>query len=376
MDKDFLEEAEKMRNDKLFKVDDFYFDNFPRLSADFKENFRQACEVILQLQKEGKAGELGFAEYAFKREDILARNYNVEMWVYGRLYWEDKMQVPTGHFLDISPFFQYFDELWDELSALVKQNAWKVNADVIKEFMWDSVHAYFYQFVYNLGYYSIVDCIDKDYFTAIKKRPRFEIWTGELGENTKNPIHKINLDKDSAKLLKQFKKKDKSHYRYEDLTNLDFSGADLSGIDFRCSDFRYSVLKDVNFRKATLFRARFAGANLENANLNLASVSGADFTGANLKNANIEFSVAQYKIPGVKWGFVGYFPVSFQNADLRGANFIGAGIEKADFTGALMDSANFNRDWWESRLDLTPEQLNSIIFVDDEYSEFVKKEDL
>ena len=67
-----------------------------------------------------------------------------------------------------------------------KQYGGKVKAAEIKEFMSETIHPYFFQFINELGHRSIVDCIDKDYFTEIKRlppleSPRFEIWVGELG---------------------------------------------------------------------------------------------------------------------------------------------------------------------------------------------------
>ena len=366
-----------MLDDILYELDEFYFENFTDLSARFKNYFKQSCEAIIKLQKEGKLPEVANLLYAFKIEDILSKNYTIETWAYNKDFYKSKVKAQTGCHFNNSEFFKYFEKLNNDLLSMLNKEKISITDNDIKDFISDSIYN-FYEYTNSLGLDTILDCVNNDYFTEIKKAPVFEIWSGELDEEQITPILKINNNKNKAKILKWIKSKDINDCYYRaDFSTLDFSNEDFSMNRFLRTDFRHANLENVNFEICIMEGVLLSGANLKNANLYATKLSGAMFDNSILQNANFKRASAFVGlIKNRGWESPSHFPASFRNADLRGANFIGANIEKADFTGSLMDGANFNRDWWEGRLDLTPEQLSSIIFVDNEYSDFVKKEDL
>ena len=374
----FWEKAEIMQSDKLYELDEYYFNNFTVLSSKFKEYFKQSCEAIIKLQNATQLDEVGYIEYAFKPNDILSKNYTTETWVYDKDFYAGNVKISTGCFFDISKIFTFFEDFCNDLNILKNSSSWSIDDKKYKSYIMKTMDS-FYDYIVALANDTILDCIDKIYFTAIKKHSVFEIWAGELNEPRKMPILKINSKKNKKNILKMIKNSGGQDFKRFDFSGVNFSGEDFSNSDFWFTDFRFTLMENVSFKNGNLNGSWFIGSNLANANFHIASLEGVIFDNAILSNADFSHSFSYkgsktLKEEGNTWLGVGSFPLSFRNSDLRGANFIGAELEEADFSGAILDGANFNRDWWESRLDLTPEQLSTIIFVDNKFSEFVKKE--
>ena len=361
MDKDFLEQAKEMLNAELFKLDEFFFENFPGFSAKFKENFQQVCESITKLQNDNKLDEIAYLDYTMLRANIINKDYVAEVFVYGENWFLCENQCAVGRF-DISFIFKYFDELWKKLLFKGSRYIGTVKANEVNEFMMD-VAPKFYSYLASLYRFSILDCIDKDYFIKIKKYPQFEINAGEYMAFTE-AVYKENSEKNREKCIEWFAKRLDPDYCFEDFSGLDFSGLDFCNTNFNRSDFRNALLKNTNFTEADLVGARFCGADLENACFASACLHESDFSGANLRNCEFSNSFASLgRLYDVDWILPSYFGINFRKADLRNADFRGAELEDADFTGAIMDSAKFDVNAKES-LKLTSEQLKTVLFID------------
>jgi len=340
MNEQFLQYAQNLLSEKLFKTEELFLGGFSRLSAEFTANFQQTCEKISALQKDGGFDDAAYIEYTLLRTNIINRNYTAEVRVYGKDRYLCKRQRAVGEF-DVSFLFKHFGELWDELIESRRQYAGKVSAVDVKAFMMDAAPK-FYSYIAALCRFSILGCVERDYFKAIKKSPRFEINAGEYMARTQ-PAYKENAEKDRVDILIWFADRLDSKYCYEDFSGLDFSGEDFSGLDLRYADLRNAVLNHINFAGANLIGARFCGASLENADFSGAKLHEADFSGANLQKAKFNNAAANGGLiltNEKEWQSPGYFGVSFKNSDLRGADFTGAEFKGADFTGALTGGAN------------------------------------
>jgi len=312
----FTNQAQTKLNEKLFKTEASFPGEFPRLSAGFKENFRQVCEKIAELD------DIAYIEYTLLRTSIINKNYTAEVRVYGEDWYFCKNQQAVGEF-DVSFLFKHFDDLWGELIDMRKQFTGKVSAADVKEFMMDAAPK-FYAYVISLCRFSILDCVERDYFKALKKSPKFEINVGEYMAQTQ-VVYKENAEKNRGEILEWFADRLNFAYCFEDFSGLDLSGENLSEIDLRYADLRNCELKDVNFIGSNLTGARFCGANLENADFSYSNLYEADFSGANLQNAKFNHVMADSGMFGeVEWQRPGYFGVSFKNADLRGTDFTNA----------------------------------------------------
>ncbi len=121
--------------------------------------------------------------------------------------------------------------------------------------------------------------------------------------------------------------------RGERFTQRDFTGADLSGMQLAGADFSGAFLEGVNFSGADLRGVNFSGAVLAKACLDRAVVSEANCTGANFGSASLRGVNATSS--------------NFSKAVLAGADLSAATFEKTDFTacdlmGAKLAGANFS----------------------------------
>jgi hypothetical protein len=287
------------------------------------------------------------------------KNYIAEIRVYGKEWFMCNNQCAVGQF-DISFLFQTLDRLWVDLLAMRKQYIGKVSALDVSEFIMDAVPK-FYSYVISLCRYSVLDCVEQNYFKVIRKTPQFSINVGEYMAQTE-PIYKENTEKDRKKLLRWFEKRIRYEYCFEDFSGLDFSNENFMDIDFRYSDLSNTKLIDANFIYADLIGTRFCGADLANAFLNYSILHEADFSNANLQNAKFNYATANEGIPDKQeWNRVGFFKVSFRKANLQNADFTSSNLIGADFTGAVMDGAKFDL-CRQNELDLSQEQIKVIVF--------------
>jgi hypothetical protein len=359
MNEHYLRRAEIMLNQKLFKTEGLFFDNFLSLSRAFKENFRKICIEISELQKADHLDGISYIEYTLLRTNTINKDYAAEIRVYGEEWYLCKNQHIIDRF-DISFLLQNFDMLWTELLVMSKQYVGKVSSLDISGFMMDAVSK-FYAYVISLCRFSILECIEQGYFRAIKKTTPFSINIGEYMAKTET-IYKEDSNKDSKKLLEWFADRLCYEYCFEDFSGLDFSNEDFFDIDLRYSDLRNTQLANTDFTYANLIGARFCGADLENADFTKSIIYEADFSCANLQNAKFNYSEANWGIPDKEeWKHPGFFKVSFRNVNLQNADFTGANLIGADFTEAVMDGVKFDLSM-KNELDLSPEQMGVVVF--------------
>gem|GEM_PF-1755800 len=118
-------------------------------------------------------------------------------------------------------------------------------------------------------------------------------------------------------------------------TGANFSGADLSKAKLSNTDLRKVILDAANLSSAIvdgtdLRQASLKKANLSKANLQTALLSGADFSEADFMDANLSGNLLS---DGV-----------FISANFVRTNINGTVFERANFTGAVLDSVRSNRD--------------------------------
>lgn len=173
-----------------------------------------------------------------------------------------------------------------------------------------------------------------------------------------------------------------------------FAGVDLSLAQFRapnfigaylnCTKFVAAILEDSNFSEANLTDTDFTNANLTgsifgnqsilkraifiNANLSNAEFSGANFSEVNLYGANLaEANLSGANLSEVRLSTLSYSTGS-KEVERRGANFTGATLDQANFTGinlsgsdlkdASLTGTNFDGADLSNVFNLTLQQLS------------------
>lgn len=352
--------ADRLREKKLFEMEEIYRKQFHEFAPVFQKHFSEICETIINLQRSGNLDEISYLEYTLLYSNLIQKKETAEVRVYHDNWYLDSRQSIVGMF-DFSTFFTKYHELSEELMTIRKQFAGTISAQKVTSFLFSCASS-FYSYIISCFRFSILPCIEKEPFLSVKRADRFEINIGEYMGYTE-AIYKENQSRASEDSLLWFAQRQELDYTFEDFTKLDFSGADLSEIDLRYSDLRYTKLRDTDLQDSMLFGTRFCYADMENADLRYCMIHEADFTGANLTNAKFTAAESFAGVPGhSKWKITGYQPVRFRDANLTRADFRRTQIRDADFTGAIMDSALFS----ETQLRyfrLSKEQLQAIQIV-------------
>ncbi len=357
MVKIFEEYADRLKNQKLFEMEEIYQEHFQDFVPMFQKHFKETCENIVKLQQAGDLGEISYLEYTFLYTSLLMKNENAEVRVYNDNWYFDSGQRTIGYF-DFSILFQKYHELESELISAHKRFAGSVSAQETTSFLMSCARS-FYCYIISIFRYSILPCIEKEPFLSVKRAEKFEINVGEYMAYSES-IYKENQLRSTGEALAMFSQRQEFEYAFEDFTGLDFSGTDLSEIDLRYSDLRYAILDGTDLQDSLLFGTRFCNASMKGADLRYSLIHESDFTGADLSGAKFTSTEAHAGVPGYnKWIVTGYQKVSFRGANLSGADFLRSSIRDADFTGAVMDGAVFQRGQLP-QYNLSPEQMQVI----------------
>ncbi len=342
MTDEYMQRALALKNQKLFETETVYQSCLDKYQCIFQKNFRSICENIVTLQGSGKLGEISYLEYTMLYTSLAQRKWNSQVRVYGVDWYFDSRQMGAGNF-DIPFLLTKYQELWNALMTERKRYAGAVSAQDALSFLLASAPQ-FYKYVAAACRFSILPCIEEGPFRLMQRAERFEINVGEYMARTES-IYKENKGITSKNALDWFMQRHEFEYTFECFCGLDFSGADLSKIDLRYSDLRNAKLAGTDFQGSMLFGTRFCNADMQGANLRCCLIHEADFTGANLSNACFTSAKAYSGLPKrPDWITTGYRKVSFRNADLTETDFRECGIQDADFTGAVMDGALFQKE--------------------------------
>lgn len=124
------------------------------------------------------------------------------------------------------------------------------------------------------------------------------------------------------------------------------AGADFSQQDLRGECFRNADLTGADFQGALLTDVSFDGARLTGAQFSDAIIVGASFDGTTRRGFTAEqlYSTASYQqgdLRGIGLANNRVDGWDFEEQDLTGASFSGAGLTGANFTGAVIKAVNF-----------------------------------
>lgn len=361
MTEEFMQYANKLKNKKLFEMDEIYQNRINEYIPIFQNHFHQICKTIIKLQKSGELGEISYLEYTFLFTNLMNQKDIAEVRVYDDNWYFDPGQRAVGNF-DFAFLFTKYRELWTELMASRKRFVGSVTAQETISFLL-SCASQFYKYVVSIFRFSILACVETESFLSISRAKEFEINVGEYMARTE-AIYKENRNRTSKDTLDWFRLREEYDYAFEDFTGLDFSGADLSEIDLRYADLRRTTLIGTDFQDSLLYGTRFCYANLQGADFRYSQIHESDFTGANLTNARFSAARAYRGAPDpFKWINIGYRSVSFKNANLTNADFTRTRIFDADFTGAVMDGAMIGRKQ-SGRFALSSKQKQAVKILD------------
>lgn len=138
------------------------------------------------------------------------------------------------------------------------------------------------------------------------------------------------------------------------LAGRDFTGADLSNLDLSGINFQGALLEGTNFEGTNLAGANLAGAVLARANFSKAHLEGAALLGANLGRAILR--EAQLV------GGIDLTGATLMYADMSGASFQGAKLDRVDMFEAVFRGASF-REIQGTMLNFIQSDLSDVSFA-------------
>jgi len=162
---------------------------------------------------------------------------------------------------------------------------------------------------------------------------------------TTYPVSSADLTREQVvALLKQATSDKPADLRRKNLQKVDLSGLDLRHADLWGADLRYADLSHANLAGQNLDLTIMRGTDLSGANLQGVSIFGvimidANLSGANLKNSRVIATLDRARLVDAD------LENAFWGADMKNQTMglMRASCNKADFTGAKLKNANFNR---------------------------------
>lgn len=362
MTEEFKQYASALNTRKLFEMETLYQEHLDGYIPVFQDHFKQTCAAICRLQAEKEIGEISYLEYTFLFTNLIQKQDIAEVRIYNDDWYFDAGQRVVGSF-DYSFVFTKYRELWNEIMSGRKRFAGAVTAQEAMSFLLTCASV-FYRYVASIFRYSILACVETEPFLSIRRADEFEVNVGEYMAYTE-AVYKENRTRTSAGALDWFSLREEFAYAFEDFSGLDFSGADLSEIDLRYADLRRTALDGTDFQDSLLYGTRFCHASMRGADLRYCQIHEADFSGADLTDACFRTTTGYQGVPDTEnWTLTGFRRINFQHANLTRADFCRTKIRDADFTGAVMDGARFDRNRLAD-FALSPEQLQVIQVVDE-----------
>jgi len=365
MSEDFEKHFTTLCNEYLLKTEVHFVAQKHNFFSAFAQHFHSICAETLKLQEDSVIPALSRMEYTMLYTNYINRRYLASVFIYGYKGYCDKKQRLVGE-LDISPLFVYFDKLWDKMLTERKRYAGKVSAKDVNTCMFEALPS-FYSYLINIARFVVRDCLDKKPFADIVKNDLFRVCVGDYMAKTE-PVYIQNKNKDVTVLAEWFGSRRPYFYEHRDCSGLDLSGGSFEFTALKFIQLRNAVMNNVIFDNSTLIGADFYRTQMENSRLDFSSIYEADFSQAQLKDTSFRYVRGGAGLHDAKkWRHVGYYPVSFRNADLSNADFQGAYLSGADFSGAILTGADFtetildNAVFSTKELALTADQKQKII---------------
>jgi len=122
---------------------------------------------------------------------------------------------------------------------------------------------------------------------------------------------------------------------------VDWSGQDMTGRNFEGEDFSHGKFVGTNFSGSTLKGANFTGADLTGAEFTSGDLSRCVFANANLTDASFGGNDRATNLQGAIFVGAHLHNTSFQEVDLKWANFSKTEKIKVDFSTCDLYMANF-----------------------------------
>ena len=202
----------------------------------------------------------------------------------------------------------------------------------------------YHQYVVSLAKYALPTSVLCAEYALLEKEDTMEIRVGEHVGLSEAVCQENHSERDQDESREWLEEKAEDDYAYEVFSDLNLSQGHYEELDLRYSDFRKSDLSYSRLNGCLLIGANLKWCNMTESNLSDSFIHEANFSDSVLKQANFQRAEGASGLPDpTTWDMPGFLPVSFEGADLEGANFEDAVLQGASFVGANLKDVNFTR---------------------------------
>ncbi|MEK3789018.1 pentapeptide repeat-containing protein [Paenibacillus sp. FSL K6-1230] len=334
--------------DMLQRLESYYQLHKSQLAQSFWCSIEQIIAGYEALQEQGQQAALGYITFSLLRTSMLSGQSLYLVEASNRLWFLDEQAYSACY--DASWAYGFLKPLEAELLQLAKKYAGAIDpTDVQRRIMHTA--AFVHQYVLALARYTLRLHEDKlmPALNRVRLERECEIRVGEY-RDLSEIVYKVDRRERSAEELgNELSGRHGFAYSGEVFRHAELSQGDYTGIHLYYSDLRGSSCKGSLFTNGYLVGSRWDEADLCDADFSGAFLAEASFTGADLRDASFRGCVGMAGLLAEKhWERPGYEPVCFTGANLAGADFTGAWLPGADFRGALhVDEAMLHGAWLE-----------------------------
>ncbi|QOS97241.1 pentapeptide repeat-containing protein [Brevibacterium sp. JNUCC-42] len=242
---------------------------------------------------------------------------------------------------DASWALAYLEQLKAEINGGSKAYMGAITLpDVEQLILREAVH--FHQYVIQLARYALPMAIQSQEFVELSTEDIVEIRVGEYMD-VSEVVYKIDRrTRDAQSVRDWIAEGSKQEYAYEVFDRLDLSKGEYSELDFRYSRFEQSDLSASRCNGCVLIGTRWNHSRLVDADFSHSMLSGADFRQSELTGADFRgIQASQGLLEPDSWEMPGFWEITFAEANVEGASFVGAQLSGAEFSRANLVDVNF-----------------------------------
>lgn len=353
-----------------------FYEKFRQQKEKFCEKLVNAVEQLL-VQVNGKEPEVEIAtiRISYLQASILDGTYQWQIVAQDKREYLDKKE--REFYIAFPEIFTCIEELESELEKEVRKYVGNLYEGDVRSYKIQAFEKCM-GCIYQAGMYAFRHFRKNEIFLHRKTHSVFKIMIG--GYMDLMQIVFLQSKEDYEKVKEElYKPGEKKHLDEHQMIYRDYSGIELKEVAkrveaknlmFACfanSRIRYHIfvlcsMIGVNFSESRIDDSGFVGATMQQA----------DFTGAVLQNCDMHASMfygGEYVDGQVTPGI---FPVSFRNSILHRVNFMCCDLRNCDFEGAKMSEIVLEdaklqgariESCYKEMLELTPEQEQEIIWI-------------
>jgi uncharacterized protein YjbI with pentapeptide repeats len=363
--------AQTMGTKKLLALEEYFYQHWDELIAEFQESFREICLKIKAMQAAETKGKVACITYSMLRTAISNQKpvYLVE--AFDQEWFLDSVECQTSY--QASWAFQFLDQLGTELAEQVKSlHLYQIDRPRLERYQLQEAKKY-HRYIIRLARHALLEAVKLSEFQAIATEADFAVRIGEYLDISEVVYKESRRIKDLVAAKKPLSEIAELAYTNNALTGLSLTHGDYYMINLEHVALQGSDLSDSQMQYSNLTGAKFNRGALARTNLKNAWIYEADFSECNLAEANFTNAVGAAGLSKPEeWQEPGFRAVNFRGANLEGANFKDAKLRGASFVGANLTNVNFAGADLEravfaksdsDRLNLDEKQQTQIIWI-------------